>query len=155
MTFEIAQIPIARPWFRTAFLTSHYWRFDQNNVVVKGDHLSDGASPPNGNLPAYPTSAIFVRKLSLSFGESHGFSDFVNNAESQSTSAGGCFAFGPFFGGGSGAHRSGSGDTARDYGFNFEDNTMSIDGMQLIGFKCHVMPKSPDPSSEIPADAWI
>ncbi len=155
MSFEIAQIPIARPWFRTAFLTSHYWRFDQNNAVVKGDMLSDGGSPPKGKLPAFPTSAIFVRDLSLSFGESHGLSDFVNNAKSQSTSGGGFFAFGPFFGGGSGAHRSGSGDTTRDYGFKFENNTMRVEGMQLIGFKCHVMPKSPEPSSEIAADAWI
>ncbi|MFO1037508.1 MAG: hypothetical protein U1E45_11730 [Geminicoccaceae bacterium] len=155
MSFEIAQIPIARPWLRTAFLTSHYWRFDQNNVVVKGDVLSDGGSPPKGKMPAIPTSAIFVRKLSLKFGESHEFSDYVNNARSQSTSAGGYFAFGPFFAGGSGSYRSGSGDTRRDYGFKFENNTMFVDGMQLIGFKCHVLPKSPDPSSEIPATAWI
>lgn len=155
MTFEIAQIPIARPWFRTAFLTSHYWRFDENNVVVKGDRLSDGGAPPNGKLPAYPTSAIFVRKLSLGFGESHGFSDFATNAQSQATSGGGSFSFGPFFVGGSGSHRSGSGDTARDYGFKFENNTMSVDGMQLIGFKCHLMPQSPNPSSDIPADAWV
>jgi hypothetical protein len=79
----------------------------------------------------------------------------VNNARSQSTSAGGSFSFGPFFVGGGGSHRSGSGDTARDYGFKFENNTMSVDGMQLIGFKCHLMPQSPDPSSEIPKDAWI
>ncbi|PPQ32686.1 hypothetical protein CCR94_04530 [Rhodoblastus sphagnicola] len=155
MTFEIAQVPIARPWFRPAFLTSHYWRFDQNNVAVKGDRLCDGGNPPNGKMPAYPTSAIFVRNLSLQFGESHGFSDFVNNAKSQASSGGGCFAFGPFFVAGSGSHRSGSGDTRRDYGFKFENNTMSIDGMQLIGFKCHVMPKSPDPSPDIPANAWI
>lgn len=155
MSFEIAQVPIARPWLRTAFLTSHYWRFDQNNVVAKGDKLSDGASPPQGKMPAIPTSAIFVRRLSLKFGESHSFSDYVSNAHSQSTSAGGSFAFGPFFVGGHGASRSGSGDTARDYGFNFQNNTMSIDGMQLIGFKCHMLPKSPDPSSEIPATAWI
>lgn len=155
MTFEIAQIPIARPWLHTAFLTSHYWRFDQNNVVVKGDQLSDGAERPSGKLPAIPTSAIFVRKLQLKFGEDHSFSDYVDNAQQQSTSGGGAFAFGPFFVGGSGAHRSGSGDTTHDYGFKFENNTMSIDGMQLIGFKCHLLPKSPDPSGEIPADAWI
>ncbi len=155
MSFEIAQIPIARPWFRSAFLTSHYWRFDQNNVVVKGDRLSDGGTPPNGKLPAYPTSAIFIRKLSLKFGESHGFSDFVDNTRSQSTGGGGVFTFGPFFVGGSGSHRSGSGDRQQDYGFKFENNTMFVDGMQLIGFKCHVMPQSPNPSSEIPADAWI
>lgn len=155
MSFEIAQIPIARPWLRPAFLTSHYWRFDQDNVVVKGERLSDGGTPPTGKMPAIATSAIFVRKLSLSFGENHEFQDYVNNTRQQATSAGGFFAFGPFFAGGRGAHRSGSGNTQRDYGFKFENNTMAIDGMQLIGFKCHVLPKSPDPSPDIPATAWI
>ncbi len=91
-----------------------------------------------------------MRKLSLNFGESHGFSDFVSNAQSQSTSGGGFFSFGPFFVGGSGAHRSGSGDTSRDYGFKFENNTMYVDGMQLIGFKCHVMPLKPEPVARNP-----
>lgn len=155
MSFEIAQIPIARPWFRPAFLTSHYWRFDQNNVVAKGDKLTDGANPPQGKLPAYATTAIFVRNLSLGFGESSGFTDYVNNAETQRTSGGGYFAFGPFFAGGSVSTRSGSGSTTRDHGFTFKNNTMTIEGMQLIGFKCHVLPKSPDPSPDIPATAWV
>jgi hypothetical protein len=155
MSFEIAQIPIARPWLKTAFLTSHYWRFDQNNVVVKGEQLSDGGSPPKGKMPAIPMSAIFVRKLSLEFGESHSFSDFINNSRSQSSSGGGFASFGGFFIGGNGAHRSGSGDTRRDYGFKFDGNRMYVDGMQLIGFKCFVLPKSPDPDSAIPANAWI
>lgn len=155
MSFEIAQIPISRPWLRTAFLTSHYWRFDQNNVVVKGDKLSDGGAPPNGKMPAIPMSAIFVRKLALKFGESHSVYDFVKSAQSQATSAGGFVSFGPFFGGGSGAFRSGSGGQTRDYGFNFNENGMFVDGMQLIGFKCHLLPKSPDPDPQIPASAWV
>jgi hypothetical protein len=32
---------------------------------------------------------------------------------------------------------------------------MYVDGMQLIGFKCHLLPKSPDPNPEIPATSWI
>ena len=155
MSFEIAQIPIARPWLRTAFLTSHGWRFDQNNVLTKNDHLSDGAPTPNGKMPAIPMTAIFVRKLSLSFGESHSFSDYATNAHSSATSAGAAMSFGPFFVGGSGSHKSGSGDTQRDYGFNYTNNTMNIDGMQLIGFKCHMLPKSPDPDPQIPAANWI
>lgn len=155
MSFEIAQIPIARPWLKTAFPTSHYWRFDQNNVVVKSERLSDGGSPPKGKMPAIPMSAIFVRKLSLEFGETHDFSNFVDNARSQSSGGGGFACFGPFFIGGGGAHRSGSGDTRRDYGFKFENNRMFVDGMQLIGFKCFVLPKSPDPDPQIAASAWI
>jgi hypothetical protein len=30
---------------------------------------------------------------------------------------------------------------------------MFVDGMQLIGFKCHIMPKSPDPDAAI--TAWV
>lgn len=155
MSFEIAQIPIARPWLRTAFLTSHGWRFDQNNVLTKSDFLCDGASPPNGKMPAYPTTAIFVRKLALSFGELHGFSDYVATEQHSATGGGGYVSFGPFFLGGSGSHRSGSASSQRDYGYRFENNTMFVDGMQLIGFKCHIMPKSPDPEPTIPADSWI
>jgi hypothetical protein len=155
MSFEIAQIPIARPWFRPAFLNSKAWRFDQNNVTTKNDKLSDGASPPKGMMPAYPTTAIFVRKLALSFGESSGFSSFVADQKSSSQGGGGAVNIGPFFLGGSASHRSSSGSSQRDFGYKYEDNTMYVDGMQLIGFKCHILPKSPDPDPAIPAGSWI
>lgn len=155
MSFEIAQIPIARPWFRPAFLTGKGWRFDANNVLTQGDRLSDGGAPPNGKLPAYPTTAIFVRKLALSLGESSGFSDFVADHKASSAGGGGVLSIGPFHLGGGYSRRSAEGSTQHDSGYRWENNTMHVDGMQLIGFKCHVMPKSPDPDPAIPADAWI
>jgi hypothetical protein len=155
MSFEIAQIPIARAWFRPAFLNSKAWRFDQNNVTTKNDKLSDGGSPPKGMMPAYPVTAIFVRKLALSFGESSGFSDFVADQKSSSAGGGGCLNIGPFFLGGSASKSSASGSSQRDYGYRYENNTMYVDGMQLIGYKCHILPKSPDPDPGIPAANWI
>lgn len=155
MSFEIAQIPIARAWFRPAFLNSKAWRFDQNNVTTKNDKLSDGGSPPKGMMPAYPVTAIFVRKLALSFGESSSFSSFVADQRSSSAGGGGCLSIGPFFLGGSASHRSTSGSSQRDYGYRYENNTMYVDGMQLIGYKCHILPKSPDPDPAIPAANWI
>jgi hypothetical protein len=155
MSFEIAQIPIARAWFRPAFLNSKAWRFDQSNVTTKNDKLSDGGSPPKGMMPAYPVTAIFVRKLALSFGESSGFSDFVADQKSSSAGGGGCLSIGPFFLGGSASHSSASGSSQRDYGYRYENNTMYVDGMQLIGYKCHILPKSPDPDPAIPAANWI
>lgn len=155
MSFEIAEIPIARPWFRPAFLNSKSWRFDQNNPTVKSNALSDGGRPPNGMMPGYATSAIFVRKLSLSFGESSGFRDFVATQSSSHVGGGGCLSFGPFFLGGSYSSRSASGTTQRDWGYKFENNTMNVDGMQLIGYRCHILPKSPDPDPAIPAGGWI
>ncbi len=155
MSFEIAEIPIARPWFRPAFLSSRSWRFDQNNPTVKGNVLSDAGSPPKGMMPGYATSAIFVRKLSLSFGESSGFSDFVATQKSNYAGGGGGLSFGCFFLGGSYSQRSASGTSQRDWGYKYENNTMNVDGMQLIGYRCHVLPKSPDPNPAIPANAWI
>jgi hypothetical protein len=153
LSFEIAQIPIARPWFRTAFLTSHFWRFDQNNPTVKNNILSDAGKPPKGMMPAYPTTAIFVRKLALSMGESHSFQNWMNDQKSSHVGGGASVGFGPFSIGASASKKDASGSQSSDWGYRFENDTMHIDGMQLIGFKCHVMPKSPDPDQAI--TAWI
>lgn len=155
MSFEIAQIPIARPWFRTAFLTSKAWRFDQNNVTTKGDRLSDGAAPPIGMMPAYPTTAIFVRKLVLEMADSSGLETFMSEYERSASGGSACVSLGPFNLGASASRssRSGSSETTKET--RFVKNTMYVDGMQLIGFKCHVMPKSPDPDPGIAATDWV
>ena len=153
MSFEIAQIPIVRPWFRTAFMNSKAWRFDQNNVTVKGDKLSDGGSPPRGMMPAYPMTCIFVRNVSLSMSNSSGLQTFMDDHRADSQSGGGGFSLGPFSFGASASHSSASGSSSSDWGYKFENNTLHIPGMQLIGFKCHIMPKSPDPDPTI--TAWI
>ncbi|AFM15021.1 hypothetical protein Mycch_0195 [Mycolicibacterium chubuense NBB4] len=155
LSFEIAQIPIVRAWFRPAFLTSTAWRFDQNNVNVKNDRLSDGGAPPQGMMPAYPVTAIFVRKLALSLGQSTALQDAMNSQQASAQSGRGYASFGPFFLGGNASHKTASGVTSSSYGYKYENNTMYVDGMQLIGFKCHIMPKSPDPDPAIPAAAWI
>src|SRR5262245_1615767 len=55
LKFWIAQIPIVRPWFKSAFLLSKSWRFDQNTPEARDQHVSNGESPPKGLIPAYPT----------------------------------------------------------------------------------------------------
>lgn len=153
MSFEIAQIPIVRPWFRTAFLNSKAWRFDQNNPTTKNDLLSDAGAPPHGLMVAYPMTCIFVRNLSLTMSDSSGLSQWMNDQKSSAQSGGGGFSFGPFSVGASASHRSSSESSSSDWGYKFENNTLQVPGMQLIGFKCHVMPKSPDPDPAI--TAWI
>jgi hypothetical protein len=153
LSFEICQVPIVRPWFKTAFLVSKTWRFDQSNPDVKGQLLSNGSAPPKGLLPAYPTSAVFVRKLSMAFGQSQGFSNFISQYRSSSGGGGGFVSFGPFFLGGSASHTSRQGYTNRDWGYSWDGQTMNVDGMQIVGFKCHVLPKSPSPDPSI--NAWI
>ena len=130
---EIAEAPIMRQWFQPLFLTSRGWRFDDNNATVKGKKLCDGASPPKGPLPAYPVSAVFARNVSLSFGQSRAVSDFVAHQSNDFLS------FGPFC-------------LGKD---RYADGTVTTDGMQLIGFRCHLLPKSPDPDPAIPSNAWV
>ena len=51
MDFKITQVPIVRPFFKTAFLASKLWRFDQNNPEAKGEMVSDGGKPAKGLIP--------------------------------------------------------------------------------------------------------
>lgn len=145
MKFKIAQVPIVRPWFKTAFLASKSWRMDQNNPEAKGQFASDGGTPAKGLLPAYPTSLILVRDLSLCFAKSSGFSEMEQSWRKSSASGGGVFTFGPFHLGGSHGRSSASGERSSQYHYDSDTQTMGVQGTQIIGFKCHVFGKSPDP----------
>jgi hypothetical protein len=149
LSFEIAQIPIVRAWCHPSFLISKTWRFDPGNPDVKNDMLSDAGSPPKGLLPAYPTMCIFIRKLHLEMDHSDSFSNFIAQNKTSAQQGGGGFAFGPFAFGGSAAHYSTSGSTQRDYTSNWDGHSLDVLGMQIAGYMCHVLPKSPNPSPDI------
>jgi hypothetical protein len=149
LSFEICQVPIARPWFKPSFMVSKCWRFDPTIPDLKGDMVSDGGSPAKGLMPAYPTTAVFIRKLKLTIGHSNGFNDFVANQSKTSTGGGGTVCLGPFNFGGAASVSSSKSDSRSDYGYHWDGQTMTVPGMQLVGFKCHVLPKSPNPAAEI------
>lgn len=153
LSFEIAQIPIARPWFKEAFITSKTWRFDPGNPDVKNKQLSDGASPPNGLIAAYPTSAIFVRNLTLGIQQDSAAGQFIDKYQSSSQSGGGYGSFGAFFLGGTASHYSSSGYTQSTWTHNWDHQSLVVPGLQLVGFKCHIFPKSPDPDPSI--TTWV
>ncbi|MGI8993337.1 MAG: hypothetical protein ACR2FP_03445 [Nocardioidaceae bacterium] len=154
LSFEIAQVPIVRTWLKQSFLQSKSWRFDQNNPEAKDELISDGAKPPKGKMPAYPTTAIFIRDLRMSLGHSEGFSDFLSQSTSSSANGGGFLSIGPFFGGGSYSRSTSSGSTEHSRGYSYNNQELNVPGMQLVGYKCHVMSeKCPDPLSTI--TKWI
>lgn len=153
MGFQMAQVPIVRPWFKTSFLMSRTWRFDQNNPEAKGEMVSDGSKAPKGLIPAYPTSLILVKNLRLYVGKSSGFEEMLRQYERSSSSGGGYLAIGPFHLGGSHSRRSGSGSSSSSYHYDSATQTMTIPGVQVVGFKCHIFPKSPNPRPEI--TNWI
>ncbi|MHB8770671.1 MAG: hypothetical protein ACYC7J_06735 [Syntrophales bacterium] len=153
LRFKIAQVPIVRPWFKTAYLASKTWRMDENNPQAKGEMVSDGGTPPKGLIPAYPTTMILIKDLWMCFAKSSGFSDMYSDWSRSSAGGGGCLSFGPFTLGASHSQSSASGQRSAQSHYDSDKQTMEVPGAQIIGFKCHVLPKSPDPLSSI--KEWI
>ncbi len=148
MSFDICQVAIVRPWMKTSYLNSHTWRFDAGNPDVKGQMLNDGGKPPKGLLPAYPTSIIFIKNLLLDLGNNSGVQNYMHQQESSHAGGGGV-CFGPFCLSASASHSSSSSSTQSNWGYSFTDQGLSVPGMQIIGYKCHVLPKAPDPSPDV------
>jgi hypothetical protein len=155
LSFQIAQVPIVKEqWFKTPFMMSQSWRFDQNNAEAKGQLISDGATPPRGMMPAYPTAVIFVRNLHLKFGESSGFSDWMAQQTSTTAGGGGFVRWGAFAMGGSYNRNTSSGSTQFNHGYKFENQEMLIPGMTVAGYKCHIVDEQrPKPLPTI--EQWI
>jgi hypothetical protein len=153
LKFMMCQVVIQRPWLHAPFFRSKTWRFDEGNPDTKGQMLNDGGKPPKGLLPAYPTAMILVRDLELRMSKSKALSDFVAEQKSKATKAGGSVAFGPFSIGGGGSYSSASGNSDKKWESKFDGETMRVPGMQIIGFKCHVLPKSPMPDPKI--KEWV
>lgn len=147
LKFEMCQVPIVRAWLKTPFLTSKAWKLDPGNPEVqsRGELLCDGAVPPKGILPGYPTAMLFVRNLVLDFGESNAkiHADFKHN------SAKGSVGWGPFSVSANYSH----GEENKSFESHSDSQGIKVDGMQIIGFNCHVLPKSPDPLPSI--TNWI
>ncbi|HEY5141819.1 MAG TPA: hypothetical protein VIJ25_21250, partial [Methylococcales bacterium] len=148
LSFEIAQVQIQRShWCKMHFLTSTTWRFDPNNPESKGDFLSDGGRPPakESMMPADPRTMIFVRDLRLAFANTQS----VQSKLETGAQGGGALSFGPFFIGGT-AKKS---TTETKRSFHSDSQGIIIDGLQCIGFKCHLLPKSPNPNPAI--TKWV
>lgn len=147
LTFEMCQVPIIRPWFKTPFLTSKAWKLDPGSPEVqsKGEVLCDGKIPPDGIMPGYPTSIIFIRNLAMNFGSSNG----LVKASMESNSFEGSVGWGPFS---VSANYSKSESHGEQHGSSSAQG-IEVKGMQIIGFNCHVLPKSPNPLESI--KNWI
>jgi hypothetical protein len=136
--FSMAVVPISRPWFSPEFLVNSAWRF----VANKGMSLmSDGEEPPTGQLVAYPTAVIFAKDVRMNCGEVHN----KESAFTKSVQGGGSVSYGLFSLGGSYKRSVGE----RKVSSRITDKGIEVDGLQIIGFKCAVLPKCPNPSPEI------
>jgi hypothetical protein len=89
----------------------------------------------------------------LDFGDNSGFQSWMQqqSANSQSGSVG--FSFGPFSIGSGASHSAASGSRSSASGYKWTDQGLTMPDMQLVGFRCHLLPKSPNPSPDI--TTWI
>ena len=138
VSFEIAQVHIVYPWLRTAFLASNAWRFDPSLPDNEGLVVSDGKTPPDGLIPAYPEAAIFIRNLTMSVGHSESFSSFVSEHTSKGGGGGGFLTIGGFFGGGDYSRKTTSGTTTNHVESSYQNQTLEVAGLQFAGLKCVV-----------------
>ncbi len=138
MSFELAQVPISRPWFAPELVVNSAWRF----AAGKGmSPLSDGGRPPKGQLVAYPTAAVFIRNVELEFAELHQ----AGSTYSQKIHVEADVSYGPFTF--SGKYDRSVGE--RKFQSSLSEGKLKVPGLQIIAFKCRILPKAPNPSSEI------
>ena len=141
MEFSIAQVTIGRPWLSPEFLTSPAWKWNGE----ASEMLSDGASPATGLMPAYPTTAIFVKDIKIT---SASMSDFYNEVN-KAAQGGGSVGWGPFSV--KASHSQSSKEVTSS--LSKDGKTLTVDGMQLIAFKCFALPLSPNPDKKI--TSWV
>jgi hypothetical protein len=144
MSYEIAQAMVSRPWMSPEFLFSEAWRFGPNmpNLSNLTEALSDGKKPPSGAMIAYPTTAIFVRNVTVNFSELHSESSSFR----KKIKGGASVSFGPINLGGGTYER---GESTRSFERELTREGLTVPGMQLIGFKCKLLPKLPNPSAKV------
>lgn len=151
-TLEFTQVPIVRPWFKPGFFSMRGWTLDKLWDLNYDKKVSDGGegkpdNKPDGRLVAYPITALFVRNVVFTSDQSQSQMDYVNSQ----ISAGGRVGWGPFSIGGSYSH----GSENYDFKAHSEGGSITIPGMQLIGFINNIIPKSPNPNPEIKPEQFV
>jgi len=150
MEFELTQVPIVRAWFREDFLTSTKWRFkssaDSGTVTNPADLLSNGKpDSPDGKLFAYPTVVLFARAIKVT----KSLYDKLSTEANRSSSGSGGFNLGPFSMGAKASYNT----TEKTQTVTQKDDKMEVPGMQIIGFRNHILPLCPNPDLGI--KQWI
>ena len=133
VSFRYARIGIERPWMNPLIFDLPGWTY---GPVSKGGISSGNPKTADGTLmTVVPTGFIVVRDLKIKATWSQQESDFIR----EKTEAKASFGWGPFSVGGS--YQSESSNF--HYKSDFDGQTLSALGPQLMAFICTVLPVSP------------
>jgi hypothetical protein len=58
LSFEYRSVSVTRPWFHPELFAAHFWK-----LPAGSNPLSNGATPPTGDWPAYVTAVVFARNI--------------------------------------------------------------------------------------------
>ena len=130
---ELIRVPIRRSWWDTTVFWDRGWKFDPQ---VTNMALSDGRIPPAGEMTAYPTAMIVSRNLNLAMN----LSTEENSHVATQFSASGSVGWGPWSLKGNYSKNTDS----KTHDFSQTSAGLECKGMQIIGFVCELLPKSPD-----------
>lgn len=135
---ELIRVPIRRSWWDPTIFWDRGWKFDPQiaNIV-----LSNGAYPPVGEMPAYATAMIVARNLKLDMS----FESTENSSVATQFSASASVGWGPFSVRGNYSRNT----SKKTHDFVRDAAGLSCAGMQIVGFVCETLPKSPNPDPDL------
>ncbi len=140
ISFKLGKVRVERGWFSEEFVESKYWKLHENSPqTLNKDIISDGNG--KGLMPSIITELIIAKDVVLDFSENSSAYD----AASTTVKSGAAIGIGPFVFGGSHSYENQNSQSSAKW----SGKKLTSDGTYIVGYKCHVIPKSPDPNPEI------
>ncbi|WP_166350620.1 hypothetical protein [Phytoactinopolyspora limicola] len=141
LEFEMCQALIVRAGFYPEFFSNRGWTLRKGEGWMFDDLPSDGARPPKGEFIGYATQAIFVRDVTITSEE------FVSafRKTAAETEVGGGVGWGPVRLSGN-YQRSTENENFKS---EAEGKTLTVPGMQIVGFVNHLIGKAPNPLEDL------
>jgi len=133
VSFSFARVTINRPWLNFMLFGLKGWSIQDQNPgeISNGSRIQDSKVP----FPMLSTSFIVVRNLKITAKWAHEDSSLITSKISGGASIG----WGPFSVGGSYSHSS----SDKKFQSSFDGQTISNDGLQIIGWVNTITPFSP------------
>jgi len=144
ISLEVRRVEVTRPWMDGSVFRSRAWRWGQgsvNELISNGADASLGETP-SGVMPLLPTTLILARNLTMTASMTTEESNWVNEQISAKAS----FGYGPFSFGGSYNQQNGQTNIEASR----SGNTLSNPAVQILGYSCEVLPRSPNPDPTLP-----
>ena len=144
ISFEAKRVTIYRPWMDAFLLRQSTWML---GPTASGKLISDGQpltrnSAPTGMMPLLPTGVLLARNIKISgqWGseEKRKFSEQLDVDASVS--------FGPFQLGGGSISKGNKNEYSRA---QLSGNAIEAEGIQILGYFCDVLPKTPNPDPKL------